>query len=70
MKCKVCDKEAVGDYCEGHESAYRNLVEKYEVWKRALGISWKEYLRDVAKNDYTGSWVKEVAEKLAETRGA
>ncbi len=68
MKCKVCDKEAVGTYCEAHERAYKNLVEKYEVWEKALNISWKEYLRDVAKNEYTGSWVKEVAEKLAETR--
>ena len=67
MKCKVCDKEAVDDYCEAHESAYKNLVEKYDVWKRALDVSWKEYLREVAKNEYTGSWVKEVAEKLAET---
>lgn len=69
MKCKVCDKEAVDDYCEAHESAYKNLVEKYDLWKKALGIPWKEYLREVAKNEYTGSWVKEVAEKLAETRG-
>lgn len=68
MKCKVCDKEAVGNYCEAHEIAYKNLVENYDVWKRALSVSWKEYLREVAKNEYTGSWAKEVAEKLAEDR--
>lgn len=68
MKCKVCNKDAVDNYCEAHKIAYKNLVENYDAWKRALGVSWKEYLREVAKNKYTGSWAKEVAEKLAETR--
>jgi len=44
-------------------------MEKYEVWKNALDISWKEYLREVAKNAYTGSWVKEVAEQLMRSEG-
>ena len=51
-------------YCEFHEKAYRSLVEKYEDWKKAMDISWKEYLNGIVKNPYTGSWAKEVAEKL------
>lgn len=67
MKCKICDKEAVGTYCEGHEKAHANLVKEYGSWKKALDISWKEYLSEVAKNSYTGSWVKEVAEHLTKS---
>jgi len=44
--------------------AYENIVKKYDVWKRALKISWKEYLSEVAKNSLTGEWAKEVAEYL------
>jgi hypothetical protein len=31
-----------------------------------LGISWKEYLSEIAKNPLTGEWAKEVAEHLVE----
>jgi hypothetical protein len=47
-----------------HDKAYRNIVQKFEDWKKALGISWKEYLKDVVENAFTGSWAKEVAEQL------
>lgn len=69
LKCKICDKEAVDAYCELHEKAYKNLMKKYEVWKKALDISWKDYLKEVAKNTHTGSWVKEVAEQLMKSKG-
>ena len=64
MKCKICGKKAVGTYCELHERAYSNIVEKYDVWKTALEISWKEYLSEIVKNECSGSWVKEVAMDL------
>ena len=64
MKCKICNREAKGKYCEIHERAYRNIVKKFEDWRRAIEISWKEYLNEVAKNPYTGDWAKEVAEEL------
>ncbi|MEM3783558.1 MAG: hypothetical protein QXY88_00800 [Candidatus Bathyarchaeia archaeon] len=65
MKCKVCSREAVeNDYCELHSRAYQSIMKKYEVWKRALEISWKEYLSEIAKNPFTGEWAKEVAEHL------
>lgn len=61
MKCKICSREAITDYCELHEKAYENIVQKYSVWKRALEISWKEYLNEVLENPNTGMWAKEVA---------
>jgi len=64
MKCRICNKEAVEKYCELHEKAYRSIVQKYDDWKRAIDISWKEYLNEILKNPYTGSWAKEVAENL------
>ena len=67
MKCEICGRRSSSKYCKLHEQAYRNLLEKYEVWKEALGISWKEYLREVAKNPYTGDWAREIAEHLLKT---
>ncbi len=64
MKCRICNKDAVEKYCDLHEKAYRSVVQKYEDWKRAMNISWKEYLNEIVKNPYTGSWAKEVAENL------
>ena len=64
MKCRICNREAVEKYCELHEKAYRSIVQNYDDWKRAMDISWKEYLNEVLKNQYTGSWAKEVAENL------
>jgi len=64
MKCRICNREAVDQYCELHEKAYRNIVQRYEDWRKAMEISWKEYLNEVMKNLYTGSWAKEVAEQL------
>jgi len=54
----------VEKYCELHEKAYRSIAQKYDDWKRAMDISWKEYLNEIANNPYTGSWAKEVAEQL------
>lgn len=64
MKCKICNREAQNKYCELHEKAYRGIVEKYEDWKKALDIEWKEYLDELVKNPFTGVWAKEVASAL------
>lgn len=61
MKCRICNREALEKYCELHEKAYANIVQKYDDWRRAMDISWKEYLNEIVKNAYTGSWAKEVA---------
>jgi hypothetical protein len=68
MKCKACNREAgESDYCESHTKAYENIVEKYEVWQKAIQISWKEYLSEVVKNPLTGEWAREVAESMIES---
>jgi len=66
MKCRICNREAVEKYCELHTKAYRSIVQKYDDWRRAADISWKEYLNEIVRNPYTGSWAKEVATYLME----
>ncbi len=63
MNCRICSRHAVGTYCNLHERARSNIVKKYDVWRMALEISWEEYLSEIMQNDYSGSWVKEVAEQ-------
>jgi len=66
LECKVCRKQAERlGYCKLHAEAYQSIIENYSVWKKALGVSWKEYLSEVIKNSLTGEWAKEVAEHLA-----
>jgi hypothetical protein len=44
--------------------AYENIVRKYDFWRKALKITWKEYLSEIEKNPSTGEWAKEVAKYL------
>jgi hypothetical protein len=68
MKCQTCNREAEKDgYCKLHAKAYENIKKKYEEWRKAMDISWKEYLREIAKNPLAGEWVREVAEHLEKT---
>jgi len=65
LECKICGKKTTNkDYCVLHEKAYRNLVEKFELWKKALNLSWKDYLNKIVNNSFTGIKAKEVAEAL------
>ena len=66
MKCKICERETANEYCELHKKAHENVVQRYETWKEAMDIPWKEYLNEVAENPYTGSWAKEVAKYLSQ----
>lgn len=66
MECKICERKANRNgYCKAHLKAYENIVEKYNSWKKALKITWKEYLSEIDKNQLTGEWAKEVAKYLA-----
>jgi len=65
LKCKACDREAgEKDFCLLHLKAYENIMEKYDFWRNAQGISWKEYLSEIEQNSLTGEWAKEVANYL------
>jgi len=65
LKCQICSREAKeSGYCDLHSMAHESITRKYERWNEALGISWKEYLSEIAKNPLTGEWTREVAEHL------
>jgi hypothetical protein len=65
LKCAICERDAEENrFCGLHMKAYGNIVKKYDLWKKALEISWKEYLSEIAKNSLTGEWAKEVVEYL------
>jgi len=67
LKCKICDNDCSnGGYCEPHNKAHEAVVKAYILWKRALEISWKEYLREIVNNPLTGEWSREVAQYLIE----
>jgi len=65
LKCQICSREAAeNSYCRLHADAHQRIIKKYDRWKEALEISWKEYLSRIAKNPLTGERAKEVAEQL------
>jgi hypothetical protein len=39
-------------------------LEKFELWKKASGLVWIEYLVEIQKNSLTGEWAKEVVKHL------
>ncbi|MEM2134601.1 MAG: hypothetical protein Q6366_006455 [Candidatus Freyarchaeota archaeon] len=63
MNCLICgvNTNEGFDYCENHLSAYINLKEAYNEWKKAMDITWQEYLKKVIENENTGEWVRELA---------
>ena len=65
MNCKACDRDAgERDFCPIHLKAYKNIIKVFECWRKALRISWREYLSEIAQNSLTGEWAKEVASYL------
>jgi hypothetical protein len=65
LNCKICQRKSVKNgFCLLHLKAYENIVEKYDFWRNAQGISWKEYLSEIEQNPLTGEWAKEVANHL------
>jgi len=64
-KCRICGKAAASkDYCPHHAKAHHNLLQKYKKWKKALNLSWNDYLAAIIQNPFSGRKVKEVAEVL------
>jgi hypothetical protein len=70
LNCKICNrKSAKNGFCQMHLKAYENIVEKYGVWRKALKVSWREYLSEIEQNSLTGEWAKEVANYLTNNEG-
>ncbi len=67
MSCKLCGRTVKeNSYCSLHWKAYKNIVEKFEVWKKASETSWLDYLVEIQKNSLTGEWAKDVSKQLIE----
>ena len=67
MKCKICSRDVQAEgFCNLHLKAYKNIVDKFDVWTRASGLIWSKYLVEIQKNSLTGEWAKEVAKHLIE----
>jgi hypothetical protein len=65
MKCKICSREAQSNgFCSLHLEAYKNIKEKFDVWAKAINVSWEQYLVEIQKNSLTGEWAKEVIKHL------
>ena len=65
LNCPVGNREAGEEtYCKSHAVVYRIILKKHDRLKKAKDISWKEYLSDVAHNELTGEWAKEMAQYL------
>ncbi len=64
MSCRICGRRAKSEFCSRHEEAYRSILEGYREWREAMSISWRKYLEEIAKNPYSGRWVKDVASYL------
>jgi len=64
MKCEICGRAAKSRFCERHEEAYNSLLTTYEEWRKAMDISWRDYLKEIKENPYAGRWAKEVAGHL------
>ena len=63
MGCPICN--GVGEkFCENHNSAYTSVIDAFKKWQTALKINWRDYLKKIIENEYTGRWAREVAEYL------
>ena len=62
-RCVLCERIRESEkFCQYHEIAFRNLKEKYEIWKLRYGsLSWKDYLKKQVELEQNGIWTKEVA---------
>lgn len=64
-RCSICHREGVeGGYCGYHLTAYANLVEAFEAWKKSGELTWNGFLGEVIQAKETGGWAKDVARDL------
>jgi hypothetical protein len=70
MSCEICGRRAKSRFCDRHEEAYASLLRTYDEWRRAMDISWRDYLKEIKENPYAGRWAKEVASHLLDSGGS
>lgn len=71
MKCQICGREAQEKgFCLSHLKAYENILQKFELWKKASETDWMDYLVEIQKNSLTGEWAKEVIMQLIKGENA
>jgi hypothetical protein len=65
-RCNLCLRRRVEGsvYCKYHLQALTNIKAGFEKWRKALGISWEDYLKRIMALPETGVWVKEVTSSL------
>ncbi|MBI3860152.1 MAG: hypothetical protein HY296_07995 [Thaumarchaeota archaeon] len=65
MKCRLCKREAISEFCRFHQEAKVAVEVGYEKWVRAYGtLDMKSYLHRVIASSETGQWSKEIARYL------
>jgi hypothetical protein len=70
VKCQVCHRDAgKRGFCLLHLKAYERIVHEFGAWRKALKVSWLEYLSEIEKNSLTGEWAKEVVNYLINNEG-
>lgn len=68
MQCPICGRKVDEQgYCKLHAKVCNIIIKKYDRWRKAMEISWKEYLSEIVKNPLAGEWAREVAQHLIET---
>ncbi len=40
------------------------IIEKFDVWRKASGLFWIDFLVEIQKNSLTGEWAKDVVKHL------
>jgi hypothetical protein len=65
-RCLLCERNSGSLVCGRHSKAYENLLQGYELWRKAKGLSWKDYLKELSENPYAGAWVRHLAKKMLE----
>lgn len=65
MKCRLCERTAVTEFCLYHQAAKEKVEATFPLWAKAYGrFEWEAYLDNVKRNGQTGRWAKEIAELL------
>ncbi len=62
MECQICKRQVRlnSALCRYHSLALRRLLRRYDAWQKAAQVEWKEYLRRLDSNPFTGAWIREI----------